>query len=330
MKHYDIDELELKNDSEEEQIRTRNIFEDLRNKIDNKEFLLEREKTFFCTCLKLSSYENDGKPSDFKICDDFVFRELYLTYFHNNLSGPFYKAVKGRIVEVSFTEQAKDFKKLIQISREWEKVITVSNHTDQILNQISIETLRDLKSLKKKYSGLNKIFKKQIDDFNLKKDKLILQSKFIYMLILEVIQNNPPENFEIPFCDEIIEFNLYSLVHIINRHYAEPIKDNSQKTYHYDNFYPSELHIDLKNILTEIDSLKVIDIKKTDNIIFRYNNVLYQLYIQKRFKQIKGQGNVEILRIQTFYPIYEKNRIQEINDKFTLTKINDMLQVYHK
>src|SRR5690606_29341508 len=97
-------------------------------------------------------------------------------YFHNNLSGPFYKAVKDRIVEVSFTEQAKDFKKLIQVSDNWEKVITINNHKDQILNEISIETLRDLKSLKKKYSGLNKIFKKQKDDYSLKKDKLILQS----------------------------------------------------------------------------------------------------------------------------------------------------------
>lgn len=330
MEHYKIDELELKNDSEEEQSRTRNIFEDLKNRIDNGIYLLEREKTFFCTCLKLSSYESDGKLTDYKICNDFIFRELYLTYFHNNLSGPFHKAVKGRLVQVSFTEQANDFKKLIQISNEWEKIITLTNHKDQILKEISVETIRDLKSLKKKYSGLNKIFKKQKDDYSLKKDKLILQSKFIFMLILEVIQNNPPENFEIPFCDEIIEFNLFSLVHIINRHYAEPIKDNSQKTYHYDNFYPSELHIDLKNILTEIDTLKVIDIKNTDNIIFVYNNVVYQLYIQKRFKQVKGIGNVEILRVQTFYPIYETDKTQQINDEFTLTKINDVLQVYHK
>ncbi|MCC5918301.1 MAG: hypothetical protein JJU02_13360, partial [Cryomorphaceae bacterium] len=198
------------------------------------------------------------------------------------------------------------------------------------LREISIETNRDLKQLKKKYSGLNKIFRKQQDDYGLKKDKIILQSKFIYLLVIEVIQNNPKEDFEIPFNNEIIEFTIYSLVHIISRHYAEPIKGNEEKTYHYGNFYPTELHIDLKKILVQIGNLKKIDINETDNIIFIFKGTYYQLYVQKRHKQVKGKGNVEIFRIQTFFPIYEKEKVKEIKSTYNLIQIDEDLSVFTK
>lgn len=329
-KKYNIDELELKNDTEEEQLRTREIFENLKLRAESNSEFLEREKNFFCTCLKLSSKENDRKPTDFSICENYIFKELYLTYFHNNLSGPFYKAIKGELVEVSHNEKVYDFKFLTSISKKWEKMISVTNHSDQVLREISIETNRDLKQLKKKYSGLSKIFRKQQDDYELKKDKIILQSKFIYLLVIEVIQNNPKEDFEIPFNNEIIEFTIYSLVHIISRHYAEPIKGNEEKTYHYGNFYPTELHIDLKNILIKIGKLKKIDINETDNIIFIFKDTYYQLYIQKRNKQIKGKGNVEIFRIQTFYPIYEKRKTEEIKRVLNLVQIDKNLSVFAK
>jgi len=327
-KHYLLDELDFKNGSEEEQIRTRKVFEDLKKKSSNNETLLQREKDFLCTCLKLSQWD-DGNIKDYKVCKDYEFKDLYLTYFHNNLEGPFIKVHKTEVFEVSEEEKIKDFAYLMKVADGWIKQIEIGNHTDPVLQELGIETRRDLKELNQKFSGLNRIFRRQKDEYKLRKDKLILQSKFIYLLVKSVIENNESQDFEIPFSNEIIEFTIYSLVHIISRHYAQPIKQNDDKTYHYDHFFPTELHIDLRNILLEIDKLNLININQKDNIIFKFKGVNYRLYIQKRYKQIKGvKGNIQIFRVQTFYPLYSEENLEMLKNHYTENKINDDLTLY--
>ncbi|AZJ36443.1 hypothetical protein D6T69_13295 [Tenacibaculum singaporense] len=328
-KHYSPEELDFKNGSEGEQIRTRKIFEELRQRAINGENLLEREKEFLCLGLSLS-LKDDGKPQNFDFCDDFIFRELYLTYFHNNLEGPFYKARKGKIVEVSLNEQTKDFKTLQKVINGWSKGIEIINHTDQILQEIAAETRRELKDLEKKFPRLSRNFKKVKKAYELQKDKIILQSKYIYHLTKSVMEDYDKSEFQIPFSGQTIELTIYSFVHIINRHYAAKIKDKPEKTYHHKNFYPKELHIDLKNILIEIDKLKKINIDNTDNIIFSFDNVVYQIWVQTRIKQVKGEGNVNFKRVQSFYPIYDKEKLKEINSNYELIKISDKLEVYIK
>lgn len=330
-KHYSLNELDFKNASTEEQVRTRKLFEDLKKRASDGGTFFEREKDFFCTCLKLSQWD-DGKINEFDICNDYEFKDLYLTYFHNNLEGPFVKVNKGKITEVSQEEQIKDFTYLMKVADEWLKQIEIENHKNQILQELGFETRRDLKALNQKFSGLNRIFKKQKDAYKLRKDKIILQSKFIYLLVKSVIENNESKDFEIPFSNETIEFTIYSLVHIASRHYAEPIKQNEDKTYHYDHFFPTELHVDLRNVLLEIDKLNLIDINNTDNIIFNFKGVNYRLYIQKRFKQVKGtKGNVQIFRVQTFYPLYSQEDFEMLKNEYDENKINDELSVFiHK
>lgn len=325
---YSVEELEFKNDSQEEQERTRKIFEDLKKRALNGEILLEREKEFLCLSIKLSYLQEDGEPEDFVFCKDFIFHELYLTYFHNNLSGPFFKAKRGQIVSVEIEEQGKDFKTLQRISDNWEKQLQITNHPDQILQELAAETRIDLKKLEKKYPNWVRKIKRNQDNYRLKKDKLILQSKFIYHLVKSVMENYNPEDFEILFSGEIIEFTSYSLIHIVSRHYAEPIKDDSQKTYHYKNFLPKELHLNLKDILTKIGNKNIFDIKKTDNIIIEYDGVIYHLWVQKRFKQVKEKGNVQINRIQSFYPIYDAEQKQNLNDNYNKILIEKNLYVY--
>lgn len=330
MSYYSVEELELKNDSEEEQIRTRKIFQDLKSKALKGEKLVEREKEFLCTLLKLTLYKDDGRPEDFTICNDFIFRELYLTYFHNNLAGPFFKAKKAKIVEVEEKEKHRDFKTLQNIIDKWQKELEIENHKDQVLQELAAETRKDLKDLDKKYPKLLRKFKKKQEEYRLKKDKIILQSKFIYLLTKTVIEDYNQTDFEIPFSGQIIEFTSYSLIHITNRHYAEPIKDNAAKTYHYKNFLPKELHLDLKSLLTEIDKVNVIDITKTNTIIFLYEGVVYNLWIEKKIKQVKGKGNIVFNRIQSFYPIYDRKKLNEIENEYILLTISPKLAVYQK
>jgi len=330
-KNYRLDELDFKNGSEEEQIRTRKVFEDLEEKASKNKTLLQREKDFFCTCLKLSQWD-DGNIKDYEVCKDYEFKDLYLTYFHNNLEGPFVKAYKTQLIEVSEQEKIKDFAYLMKVADEWIKQLEINNHGDPVMQELGIETRRDLKDLNQKFSGLNKIFRRHKDEYKLRKDKLILQSKFIYLLVKSVIENNESQDFEIPFSNETIEFTIYSLVHIVSRHYAQPMKQNNDKTYHYDHFFPTELHIDLRNILLEIDKLNLININQTDNIIFNFKGVNYKLYIQKRYKQIKGiKGNIQIFRVQTFYPLYSENSLETLKNDYIENNINDGLTLYtHK
>lgn len=297
-KHFSNEELDFKNVSQDEIIRFRKVFEILKSKALDGEILFQREKDFFCSCLKLSQW-NEGNLNEFEVCKEYEFKELYITYFHNNLEGPFEKIFNGKVIEVSENEKLKDFIYLMQVADKWTKEIEIENHNDLILQELGIETRRDLRELNKKFSGLNRIFKKQKGDFKLRKDKLILQSKFIYLLVKSMIENNESQDFEIPFSNEIIEFTIYSLVHIVNRHYAHGIKQNDEKTYHYKHFYPTELHIDLRKILLEIDKLNLININNTDNIIFNFKSINYRIYIQKKFKQKKGiKGNIQIYRVQ--------------------------------
>ncbi|WP_294733874.1 hypothetical protein [uncultured Flavobacterium sp.] len=328
-KHYTVQDLEIVNGfKEEEQIRTRKIFENLKLRASNNGKFLEREKDFLYTGLKISLLD-DGKTEHFDACVDPIFKELYLTYFHNNLSEPFYKHKKGKgIVEVSEFEKLKDFKTLISISGEWYEAIKKENHKDLILQELSIEARSNLKDFETRYSPLLKKFKKGQDDYRLQKCKIILHSKFVYLLVKSIIENNNNEDFKIPFSNEVVEFTLYSLVHIVNRHYAEQIKNNPNKTYHYENFYPKELHVDLKNILIKIDEFELINLDKTDNVIFKSNNVVYKLYIHKRYKQVKGQGNVKIYRIQTFYPIYSNIEKQKISEHYREVSVDGDLSFF--
>lgn len=330
MKHFSPEELNFKDGSEKEQIRTRKIFEELRERAIANKILLEREKDFLCLGLKLSLEENDGKPKDFKFCENFIFRELYLTYFHNNLSGPFFKAKKGKLVEVTHFEKIKDLKNLQIFSDKWQKEVEITNHKDQILQELSIETRNDLKELNKKFPSIVRKFKKQQDSYRLQKDKIVLQSKFIYHLTKSVIEDYDKEEFKIPFSGQIIELTIYSLIHITSRHYAEHLKDKPEKSFHYKNFYPKELHIDLRNILIEIDKLGLINLENTDNIIFEYDEVIYQLWIQERTKQIKGQGNVKFNRIQSFYPIYDDEKINSINTNYEKVEISVLLKLFYQ
>lgn len=330
MKHFSPDELEFKEDSFAEQVRTRKIFEELKKRAIEGKSLLEREKRFLCFGLKISYIETDGKPEDFTFCDDFIFRELYLTYFHNNLSGPFHKAKKGKIVEVSEKEQIKDFKLLQSFSNKWQKEIEFTKHKDQVLQELASETRKDLKELDIKYPKLVRRFRKQQDKYRLQKDKIIMQSKFIYHLTKTVIEDYDKKEFEIPFSGQIVELTIYSFIHIISRHYSEHIKDKPDKTFHYENFHPKELHIDLRNILTEIDKLNLINLNETDNLIFKFKEVVYHLWFKKWVKQIKGKADVEINRIQSFYPIYDENTISQINSDYEKVELSEKLKAFVK
>ena len=116
-----------------------------------------------------------------------------------------------------------------------------------------------------------------------------------------------------------IEFNEYSLIHILMRHYAEKAKNYStNKSHHNPNFQPNLLISDLEDIFIKI-SPHITNIENP--IVFEYNKQLYEIWHEEKTKQIKGTGNVKFRRLETFYPITDSKRIQEINTLYTKLKI---------
>ncbi|HEY5593266.1 MAG TPA: hypothetical protein VIK55_19900 [Paludibacter sp.] len=55
---YTIDELDLKNDTYEEAVRTRKIFDEIKTRAQNNEKIFEHEKNFFCKGVLLSKVGN--------------------------------------------------------------------------------------------------------------------------------------------------------------------------------------------------------------------------------------------------------------------------------
>jgi hypothetical protein len=325
---YKIEELDLKNDSEEEQIRTREIFENIKERCKKGEPVSEHEKDFFGLGVKLS-LKDDGKIEDYSCCDNYKFKMIYLSYYHDLSGKGEYEKVKGKtIYKVGEREKKTDISYLSQVASSWQNVINITNHSNELLKQISKETREELKEVEKNKGML--IFRRDKERYQLNKRRILLQSKYIYctaLLIFEMFEN---KDFVFNVNGQDIEINEYSIIHILNRHFSEVTKQNFNKSYHGEDIKPKYLNKQLKEIMTIIDESKHLDNQNINNINFRYKGVDYAIWINKRMKQEKGKGNVEYNRLETFYPIKNKEELEKLNDEYDYRQINNDIGVYVK
>lgn len=326
---FQIGELQLKNDSEEEQIRSRQIFEVLKAKAIKQESLTEHEKEFFCMAVKISHLE-DGVWEDYACCDNYKFKSIYLAYFHDLTGGSVYKKVKGRSVYKVEPEEAQtDLQYLYDKSEEWKLIIQKTNHNDQLLQQISAETRYEMKNLTNLPEVLNGYWRKGSFVYIFKERAILLHSKYLYCIALVIFDRLKPEDLVLEINSIQIEFNEYSLLHILNRHFAQIAKQyDTGKTFHNEDFKPRILSVQLKEILHEIDSSKVLKGLSIDKIGFKKNGIDYLIWTSVRIKSIKGQGIVSYRRLETFYPVSDKAEKNKLNATCELQKINDTLSVY--
>lgn len=323
------EELPLKNDSKEEHLRTRVIFEKLKEKAINNEFLKEYEKDHFCMVLKLTKFKY-GSWEDYSCCDSYKFKSIYLSYFFDIKGGStYYKAKNGEICRVEPHEVQSDIKYLHKISDEWDLTIQKTNHKEQMLQLISAETRYELKKLSNLPEVISGYLRKGSHEFNYKKRAILLQSKYNYCLALEIFETLKPDDLILKINSIQIEFSEYSLFHILNRHYAQITKQyRTGKTYHNEDFHPRILSVQLKEIFKVIDKSKLLQGKSTKNIGFNQNGTDYTLWTSSQVKSVKNEGNIKYIRLDTFYPIldaFEKNKQFANSD---LKKINDTLSVY--
>jgi len=326
---FQIDVLQLRNDSEAEQIRTRQIFEVLKTKATKQETLTEHEKEFFCMAVKISHLD-DGVWEDYTCCDNYKFKSIYLAYFQDLTGGSAYYKVKGvGVYKVELKERQTDLQYLYDKSDEWKLIIQKTNHSDQLLQQISVETRNELKNLSNLPEVLNGYWRGGSYVYIFKERAILLHSKYIYCIALEIFETLKNADLILELNSIQIEFNEYSLFHILNRHYAQITKQyDTGKTFHNEDFKPRILSVQLKNILHDIDNSKVLQDKAVDKIGFQQNGIDYLVWTSEKIKSIKGQGKVSYRRLDTFYPVSDEAEKNKLIATCDLQKITNTLSAY--
>ncbi len=326
---FPISELEYRNSNTvEEQTRSRKIFEALKLKAREDKFLSEYEKDFFCSGLRFSSM-NNGKLEDYNCCDNSKFKLLYLTYYHD-LTGisSAYKINNNlrKFVEIDNIEKQENINYLYEKSTEWEKIINKSNHKEDLLQQVSTEARTEIKELNKKFGISN--LSQEVGNFKYRysKEEILLKLKFIYCLTLKYFEKTKKEDLLLELNCQQYEINEYSIIHILNRHFAS-ISHNTSKSFHTENFSPEILDIQLKEIFEVIDNSKILFGHFIEKLAFRYNQIDYQIWTSEKTRYIAGK-KILFRRIDTFYPVFYNEEKEDLKLNYDLIKISDNLFVY--
>ncbi len=325
------EELRIRDASDQEQKRGREIFEKLKKLTIAKEPLSQHEKNFFCLCVKVS-LKNDGSINDYPCCEDYIFKELYLTYCHDLTGASNYTKTSGRIIlDVKNDEKIKDLDQLINLASEWEKVIEKNNHSGKLLQCISKETRELIKSLDSEFNERNIPFAKGAFLYKYKKWGILLYSKFVHLMIKEISEQSINHDLAFTLCNLRIEMDECTLAHILLRHYGEGAKRlNTQKSHFYGEFHPRNLHENFKNIISLIDASGILQANEILKLPFLYKGKSYLIWINEDTKQVKGKGNVKFYRLKTFYPVTDQDVLKDLQDNYIIIRINDNLSIYKK
>lgn len=297
---------------------------------DSKDPISEHEKDFFSEGL-LTSIEKVGKLEDYSCCANYKFKKTYLIYYAN-LSGEseYYALKRGRgEVRLSKGEIKRDLQFLSGVAQEWLSIVNITNHSEELLQYIAKETRDTLKLLEK--SKPNPIFNKRMKKYNINRMNIILRSKYFYCMALLIFEKYANGDFVSRLNNNDIEFNKYSLVHILSRHYSQTTSKNFDKSYHIEDFNPECLNLQLKDIIERIDKSGLYANESIENINFQFKGITYAIWIHKKTKGVAGKGNVEYYRIETFYPIEDAEEKRKLYTNYELKNIDSDLQIFvHK
>ena len=166
---------------------------------------------------------------------DYIFITLFLAYYGDlegkhgivKFSGELH--AEDRVVPIE--EKREDVIRLNEYYTKWNKFFASNRHKDQILNLVINEVNGDLKEIDK----LLAIGKIDSNEYNYKRKGTILLSKFIYLKVARIFEDLGVNEIVIPFNGAEIEITPWSMVHILNRHYAGIAKQyDSGKSFHTD------------------------------------------------------------------------------------------------
>lgn len=285
------------------------------------------EKAHALGIVRTSYNKETNEPmnvDDFPTLSDFVFKSLYILY-HDDLDGQY--AIQDAFGMISLDKKKGDVRRLNKFFHEWKQVVLKSNHNEVLLNEVTTEARRELKLLKK-------IFKNnQVDyrEINQKEKSIVLHSKYLYLTVKEFFEENEGRPIIANYNDYEIEINTRSLTHIMFRHYAGSVKQfDTNKSFHFDTGLDHKaIPFVLKNILETISSSMVLKMEPVTYIAFRHRGNLYAIWIQEAEKSVKGK-QVKFNRLETYYPIHDKDELTRIQAERQEKEISADLSVFRR
>lgn len=287
------------------------------------------ERNHFCYFESLGTRKKiDGfNVLDYSICNDFWFMESFSEYW-SDLHGLYEH--QDRLTKEKFSKSKiqSDIKRLNLLAEEWEPIIKRSDHSSQILNDISKETRKEIKDLKAEPIFSEYGFFRECRNFEHRKRIILLRSKYIFLFTNEIFEYGDVDYFELNLGSKIIEYNPYSLIHILSRHFEVSIKQTDrEKSLYTDRLEPRKIF----NILEIIfDNINGIDSTRVHprKIYINYKGLICTIWIETKNKSLPKIGNVKFNRIATFYPTEKQSELDDIGNNYTGVEIDNELTIY--
>jgi hypothetical protein len=258
-----------------------------------------------------------------------IFITLFLAYYAD-LEGKYgilkFSGYDGLMTRfVSIEEKIEDIIRLNEYYSDWERKFTSNRHTDQILNIVINEVRNiDLKAIDSEL-GKGSISN---EDYKYKRKAIILWSKYLYLRVSRIFDEIESKQILVDFGGIIITITIWSMVHILNRHYAAVAKQSpSSKSFHQDvNLKFFEDPEQLKIILEKIGRYKTLKPEHISFIPFKLNGIVYSIYTEKKI----GNNGTQFIQLQTFYPTEDRSELSRIGSEFNEVEIEVNLVGYYR
>ena len=237
------------------------------------------------------------------------FKEVYKDYFQDvdtyyilyKMKLNFTESKKANSVipkYIKITELEKENDRLYLINQylDWESNINNEKNSDQLLYKLAKHTRKFRKNyINNGTEAFGENWRKK------ERKKLILRSKYMYIMGKEIFHDNDYFGFQIG--PNTVEYNYDSHCHIAVRHFSYAIGQNDKS--HFSQDFDLRNNIEaLPNIFKRANELNIFNnltVNKEIGLFFEYNNNIYTLWIKKALKDIQGT-RVPILQVNTFYP----------------------------
>lgn len=214
--------------------------------------------------------------------------------------------------------------------REWGTIVATTNHPDPLLKLVAEETRKELNSHKKQHRIITPGF--SIGNYQKERFEILAWSKYRYLIVKRTIFEELTNGEYILLLNgQQIVFDYFSLVHIVTRHFGEPMKPyKSGKDHFHEVFYYNNMHSLLSDIFVKVDKSGFYADQLQLEISFRQKGIIYKIFCKEHIFQKKGVPDVKKLRLISFFPVSEKLMLDRLRAEFVERQIDSDLSIFIK
>ncbi|CAN5616139.1 hypothetical protein BH10BAC2_BH10BAC2_06390 [soil metagenome] len=208
----------------------------------------------------------------------------------------------------------------------WDTLMKMGNISDPIIKAERIEFKYELWQLRKQIQPGTR-------QFNAAYLNLLEWSKFRSIAVRRIFKRVIHSDY-VTFLlnNKTIIYNYTSLNHIMARHYAHGVKPyNSGRDHFYGVFAPEDLHIQIGNILRDIDNSKLYINDSIEEVSFRYRNDIFKINTKvETYFEAGKKGMQKRTHLTTFYKLGKKEEIQKLTNDCYEKKVSKDLTIFIK